>query len=185
MAIGDGMSTTARCTESRAGMAVTEEELDRALAQALMDDPLFARWFLEQTRFAGLDARCVEVRADNPWSRVNLTLPEGQEGAVTEVVRDAETDVLAVYVTSDERRLALHIENKLAGGSFTLHQPESYRARLRQWQGRTKLGMYVDATSVLIAPRAFYEANRVGADVFEAYVPHEVLAEHVPAFGSR
>lgn len=87
-------------------------------------------------------------------------------------------------MTADERRLALHVENKLAGGAFTPHQPESYRARLQQWQGRARLGMYVDATSVLIAPRAFYEANRVAADVFEAYVPHEVLAEHVPAFRS-
>lgn len=165
-------------------MASTEEELDRVLAQALMDDPLFARWFLDQTRFAGLDARCVEVRADNPWSRVTLTMPVGLDGASTEVVRDAETDVLAIYVTADERRLALHVENKLAGGAFTPHQPESYRARLQQWQGRARLGMYVDATSVLIAPRAFYEANRVAADVFEAYVPHEVLAEHVPAFRS-
>lgn len=164
-------------------MASTEKELDRALAQALMDDPVFARWFLEQTRFAGLDARCVEVRADNPWSRVALTVPTGLDGAVAEVVRDAETDVLAVYLTSDERRLALHIENKLAGGTFTLHQPESYRARLLQWQGRARLGMYVDATSVLIAPRAFYDANIAGADVFEAYVPHEALAVYVPAFG--
>lgn len=71
-------------------MASTEEELDRVLAQALMDDPLFARWFLDQTRFAGLDARCVEVRADNPWSRVTLTMPVGLDGASTEVVRDAK-----------------------------------------------------------------------------------------------
>lgn len=163
-------------------MTGMEEALDRALAQALTDNPTFARWLLEQTRFAGLDARCVEVRADNPWSRVKLSVPGQEQGTLVELVRDAETDVLAIYVTPDERRLALHIENKLARGSFTLHQPESYRARLEQWRGRAKLGMYVDATSVLVAPRAFYEANRKEADVFEAFVPHEDLAAHVPAF---
>jgi hypothetical protein len=160
-----------------------EEDLDRALAAALREDPLFARWFLDQTPFAGLDARCVEVRADNPWSRVKLNVTGGADGSLLDLVRDAETDVLAVYVTSDERRIALHIENKLAHGSFTAYQPESYRARLAQWQGRLKLGMYVDARSVLIAPRAFYAVNRAGANQFDAYVPHETLAEHVPLFG--
>lgn len=43
-----------------------EEDLDRALAAALMEDALFASWFLDQTPFAGLNSRCVEVRADKP-----------------------------------------------------------------------------------------------------------------------
>ena len=161
---------------------VTEELLDRALAQALADDPVFARWFLSRTRFASLEARCVEVRSDNPWSRVKLRVPAGPEGVLQELIRDAETDVLAVFVTPGGQRIALHVENKLAGGAFTPHQPESYQARLAQWKGRAKLGMYEEATSVLVAPRAFRDANRVGAELFEAFVSHEELAEHLPAF---
>lgn len=164
---------------------MTEELLDRALAQALMDDPVFARWFLSRTRFAGLEARCVEVRADNPWSRVKLSVPGGADGVLTELIRDAETDVLAVFVTTDGRRIALHIENKLAGGSFTPHQPQSYQERLAQWKGRARLGRYEEATSVLVAPHAFRDANRAGADLFEAFVAHEEIGEHLPAFAQR
>lgn len=163
---------------------MTEEFLDQALAQALADNPLFARWFLSRTRFANIDARCVEVRSDNPWSRVKLSVPDGPDGALKELVRDAETDVLAVFVTTDGRRIALQVENKLAGGSFTPHQPQSYRERLEQWKGRVRLGMYDEATSVLVAPSAFREANTAGAEFFEAFVSHEELAEHLPPFAS-
>jgi hypothetical protein len=40
-------------------------------------------------------------------------------------------DVLAVFETKDKRRLALHIENKLASGSFTpLLNPSKLRKAL-------------------------------------------------------
>jgi hypothetical protein len=170
--------------ERGVGDVVKEEFLDRALAQALADNPVFARWFFSRTKFSGLEARCVEVRSDNPWSRVKLSVPGGPDGVLMELIRDAETDVLAVFVTPDGRRIALHVENKLAGGSFTPHQPQSYRERLEQWKGRVKLGMYDEATSVLVAPHTFREANAAGAELFEAFVSHEELAEHLPAFAS-
>lgn len=47
---------------------------------------------------------------------------------------------------------------------------------------KPKLGMYVEATSVLVAPQAFYEKNKAAAELFEAFVPHEAIAEHVPLF---
>ena len=161
-----------------------EATLNSALAHALQNNREFALWFLMQTRFAAEEAQCIEVRADNPWSRVTLRVPVGLDGAVEEIVRDAETDVLAIFLTTDGRRLALHIENKLQGGVFTPHQPQAYRERLGQWRERPKLGMYIDATSVLISPRAFYERNKDGAQVFEAFVSHEALAEYLPAFVS-
>ena len=159
-----------------------EAELDNALAEALRHDTEFARWFLRQTRFVSYDATCVEVRADNPWSRVTLRLPNERGDTHEEVVRDAETDVLAIYEAQDGRRIALHIENKLAGGAFTPHQPASYRERLAQWRGRPKLGRYQDATSVLVAPQVFYDRNIEESKAFDAFVSHEAIAEHLPAF---
>jgi hypothetical protein len=159
-----------------------EAALDNALAEALLQNQEFARWLLRQTRFVAEEAKCVEVRANNPWSRVTLRLPVGEDGSVEEVIRDAETDVLAIFETGDGQRIALHIENKLEGGAFTPHQPETYRERLKQWRERPKLGMYHDATSVLVAPQAFYVRNADGARVFEAFVSHEAIAKHLPAF---
>jgi hypothetical protein len=103
-------------------------------------------------------------------------------GAVEVVKKDRETDVLAIYVTNDGRRLALHIENKLADGFFTPHQPESYQERLAQWRKRKKLGMYEDATSVLVAPTVFYEKHLAAARLFESYVSHEDIGLHLEAF---
>lgn len=162
----------------------TEAALNKVISRALQEDQQFALWLFMQTRFATEDALCVEVRANNPWGRVKIRVPIGEDGAIREIVRDAETDVLAVFRTKDGRRLALHIENKLQGGSFTPYQPETYRERLGQWRGRRRLGMYVDATSVLIAPQVFFDKNKDGAKFFEAYISHEALAEHLPAFRS-
>jgi hypothetical protein len=46
------------------------------------------------------------------------------------------------------------------------------------------LGLYVEATSVLVAPLAFYHRHHVGAKLFEAYVSHEELGQHLQAFRS-
>lgn len=164
----------------------TEAALDNALAEALLDSQgHFASWLLSRTRFASEGARCVEVRADNPWSRVALPVHDPATGHIEQFIRDCETDVLAIFATAGSRRFALHLENKLAGGKFTHLQPESYRERLIQWRLKPRLGMYEDASSVLIAPQAFYERNRVAAAMFEAFVSHEAIAEHVPLFGRR
>jgi len=160
----------------------TEAELDLALAEGLRGDSSFAAWFFRQTRFHAEDAECIFVREDNPWGKVKLQRQNPYSGVLETLSRECETDILAVYESKGGHRLALHIENKLATGSFTPLQPELYRERLTQWCMKAKLGMYIDATSVLVAPRAFYLRNQTAAQVFEAYVSHEDIAAFLPAF---
>lgn len=164
----------------------TEAALDEALARALFNRPRIAAWFLARTPFASETevASCVFCRCDNPWSSVRLAIPNAMTGEVEMLVRQCETDVLAVFATRDGRRLALHIENKLAGGTFTPHQPELYQERKTQWKGRDKLGAYTDATTVLIAPKVFYERLRDRAAIFDSYISHEEISEYVPEFGA-
>jgi hypothetical protein len=164
-------------------MRLTEEQLDVVLAEALFDGGKFSEWFFNQTRFAGESAKCVFCRSDNPWSRVKLQVANPVTGELEAISRDCETDVLAVFETTDARRLALHIENKIAGGSFTPHQPESYQERLQQWRNRERLGRYSDATSVLVAPRSFYEQHSEAAKKFECFVSHEELSSKLSVFG--
>ena len=164
-------------------MKLVEAQLDVVLAEALFDDGKFSRWFLERTRFAGQPAKCVFCRSDNPWCRVKLQMPNPVTGELEALSRDCETDVLAVFETPEGRRLALHIENKVTGGSFTPHQPESYRERLSQWKGRERLGRYSDATSVLVAPQSFLEQHASGAQLFECRISHEELASKLSVFG--
>jgi hypothetical protein len=159
-----------------------EASLDAALAKALFDQPEFAKWLLDRTRFRGESAECVFCRSDNPWSIVQLERPNPASGEIEVLAKQCETDVLAVFQTKDGRRLALHIENKLANGRFTPLQSELYRDRLQQWKNRPKLGEYSDATSVLIAPEKFYAKYQTEAQLFDVYVSHEELGERLPAF---
>ena len=165
-------------------MPPTEAQLDSALAKALAERGEFSRWFFSRTRFGAESAECVFCRSDNPWSSVRFEMPNPVSGELESLSKECETDVLAVYQTADSRRLALHIENKLAGGSFTPHQPRLYRERLQQWKNRPKLGQYSDATSVLVAPEEFFNRHRAQATEFESYVSHEEIASHLPIFGS-
>ena len=162
----------------------TEAVLDEALARALLIEPRVAAWFLARTIFASEVASCVFCRCDNPWSSVRLEVTNAVTGEVETLEKECETDVLAVFATRDGRRLALHIENKLAGSSFTPDQPELYRARKNQWKGREKLGAYTDATTVLIAPKEFYERLRDRAAIFDSYISHEEISEYVPEFSA-
>ncbi|MFK4706006.1 hypothetical protein ABIC83_002845 [Roseateles asaccharophilus] len=163
------------------GKRLSEARLCDALADTLPTDPAFATWFWKRTRFADIDATCVDVRSNSPWSNVTFNVTAG-DGQSTQLVRGAETDVLAIYVDAHGRRLALHIENKLANGSFTLYQPETYRARIDQWRGRPNFGMYSEGTSILVAPQAFLQRHSSGAALFDAVVTHEDLAPFIPGF---
>lgn len=135
-----------------------------------------------RARSLGVHAKCVFCRSDNPWSSVKLQAANASTGELEVLTKECETDVLAVYVTDDNSRLAMHIENKLAGGSFTPNQPELYRERKEQWRGKPKLGMYTDATTVLVAPTAFYERFPDKSAIFDTFISHEELAEHNQAF---
>jgi hypothetical protein len=162
-----------------------EAVLDKALAQALFNEPRFATWFLAQTQFASEVASCVFCRCNNPWSNVRLEVPNAVTGEMETLIKECETDVLAVFATSSGRRLALHVENKLAGGRFTPYQPELYLARKSQWKGRDKLGAYTDATTVLIAPQKFYERFTDRSVIFDSYISHEDISEYLPDFGAQ
>lgn len=162
----------------------TEAALDAVLAEALLGDSSFATWFLEQTKFRGRAAECVFCRSNNPWSAVELPVENAVTGDLETLIRQCETDVLAVYRASDGSRLALHIENKLANGSFTHKQPELYEARKQQWKHREKLGAYTDATTVLVAPEVFRLRNAGASAVFDAFVSHEAIGRHLAPFAT-
>lgn len=162
----------------------TEKELDRALEAALRDDDLFRAWFVGRSKFRGASPRYVWSRSDNPWGPVELTLPDPTTGGCRSELREGETDVLFVFAfpTEPERRLALHIENKLASGKFTPHQPELYSARAKLWLRKPKYRNYEDWDTLLVAPTSFYQRNAANAGKFGAFVSHEEVAKFIPLF---
>ena len=88
-----------------------------------------------------------------------------------------------MFETQTHKRIALHIENKLASGSFTPFQPEIYAARAAQWKGNPKYQSYEDWETVLIAPRSFYARYIDDAKKFGRFIAHEDIANYIPVFG--
>jgi hypothetical protein len=165
-----------------ASASQTEAALDEALAYALFNDRAFASWFFGQTPVFEDGASCVFCRCDNPWSTVFLEVPNALSGVPEVLTKQCETDILAVYQTAGGRRVGLHIENKLAAGTFTPNQPELYLARRDQWKQRDKLGLYTEAITVLVAPIAFRERHLQQSSMFDCFISHESIGEKLDAF---
>jgi hypothetical protein len=161
----------------------TEKELDRALEAALRDNARFRQWFVNKSKFKRISPQYVWSRSDNPWCRLDLSLPDAEAGEPRLVSREGETDVLFVFAFSNEpnRRLALHIENKLTN-RFTDYQPEVYSARAKHWLRQPKYGNYDDWDTLLLAPVPFYERWTIDARKFGSFVSHEEVAEFAPLF---
>lgn len=159
-----------------------EKELDIALESAFKADVTFCRWFLSKTKTGNDFSQCVWSRSNHPWGKVRLLLPNSQTGALEMVAREGETDVLAVFENSAKRRLGLHIENKLASGSFTLYQPEVCAARADAWTNNPDYGNYDCWETVLLAPTSFYHRYATEARKFTSFISHEDVAAHIPAF---
>lgn len=160
----------------------TEKELDQALESAIKSNAAFRVWFLRKTQSGSGFPNLVWSRSDHPWGKVRLILPNPVTGALEAVEREGETDVLVVLEGEKGRRLGLHIENKLGNGGFTPYQADVYAARADAWRGLEKYGAYQEWETVLVAPRAFYEAHLAEAAEFTSFVAHEELAQWLPEF---
>src|SRR5262245_50721912 len=144
----------------------SEKELDLAFKAAISGNPEFCQWFLSKTRLGSAYPRLVFSRADHPWGKVKLLLPNPASGALEMVEREGETDVLLVFEGDDGKRAAFHVENKRSSGSFTPYQPEVCAARADHWVGNPSYGGYHVWETVLLAPRSFFERNLPDAQKF-------------------
>ncbi len=165
-------------------MRTSEKELDHELALLLRDNPDFQKWFLGKTKFAKRLSKCVLSRSDHPWTTVTIEVTSAVTGETERIRRQGETDILVVFEDDSGKRFALHIENKIAGGRFTNHQPEGYPKRAEKWVGQEKYGNYTEWQAILVAPVEFKERFSEQAAKFNVYISHEEIAEHVPSFGT-
>lgn len=159
-----------------------EKLLDQALEEAIKSNAAFRQWFLSKTKLGAAYPRYVWSRSNYPWGTVRLLLPNAGTGALEMVERQGETDVLVVFESPDKRRLGVHIENKLASGTFTPFQPEVCAARADAWVGNPKYENYQEWETVLIAPRSFYQSHIADARKFVTFIAHEEISSHIPAF---
>ena len=159
-----------------------EKQLDAALVSSLQTNTEFRNWFLSQTKTESSFKELVLLRADYPWGKFRAILPNPIPGAIEVVVKEAETDILLVVERVDGKRIGFHIENKLALGSFTPHQPEMYAVRAEAWRKNSDYGNYDEWETVLIAPQAFFEKFKSDARKFISFISHEELAKKISVF---
>lgn len=165
--------------------AITEKMLDKAIEQAFIKSKDFADWFLSRTKFSGTQALYDWSRSDHPWCSMTVPTHDPHTGATGFRRIESETDILVVFRKPDSMRFALHIENKLASGTFTIDQPDLYAARARHMAGNPKYGDYSDFETVLIAPQKFYERWPGGSAKFDRYVSHEDISTHLQEFAVK
>lgn len=163
---------------------MNEKTLDTAFENGLRNSPEFVKWLLSHTKFCGSHARYDWSRSDHPWGRVLLRVENPMTGITESVTRESETDILVVFEEMDTaKRFALHVENKMAGGSFTKYQPESYRVRAEKWLDDSKYGSYSDFETMLIAPTSFTARFPSACRIFDRFVSHEDIGRFIPEFG--
>jgi hypothetical protein len=176
--------TASTRTERQAMTAPTEKQLDLALDGEFKNNPAFCRWFLDRTKFLQHDGRYCSSRSNHPWGPIPCSLSNPVTGRIDTTIKESETDVLVVFEASTGERFALHVENKIGMGRFTLLQAELYPQRAAHWAGNPKYGNYREFETVLVAPRVFYERNEVAVkQFFHRFVPHEDFAAFIPLFG--
>ncbi len=161
---------------------VLEKELDLAFEKAISGNEEFRRWFLSRTQLGSAYPDLVWSRADHPWGKVKVLLPNLASGALEMIEREGETDVLLVFKGAGGKRAAFHVENKRSSGSFTPHQPEVCAARADHWVGNPSYGGYQVWETVLLAPRSFYERNLADARKFQTFISYEDVAAFIPSF---
>jgi hypothetical protein len=161
---------------------VSEKELDHAFEQAICGNEEFRQWFLSKTRLGNSYSRLVLSRANHPWCKVQVLLPNPTSGALEMIAREGETDVLLVFEGTGGKKAAFHVENKRSSGSFTDYQPEVCAARAAHWVGNQDYGGYDEWETVLLAPRSFYERNLANARKYQTFIPYEDVAAFLPPF---
>ena len=161
---------------------VTEKALDGAIEEKFKTSHPFVTWFLGKTKFSDTHATYHWSRSNNPWGRVAVTIQDPKTGLKKKIVRDSETDILVVFESKDKERFALHIENKLANGSFTEYQPELYSQRARTWLRNEKYCSYTDYETILIAPQKFRDRWTKESQLFDQFISHEDISKYIPMF---
>ncbi len=131
-----------------------ERDIDLLLAEEFAVSPLFAAWFLGQTKFAGLHAFVLDAYV----SKADAT---------------GESDLVVVYETpGGDQRVALLIEDKV-DAPLQLDQAKRYRLRA---ENEVRRGDYQAWETVLCSPQGYIAAHPE-ASGFDQHITYEAIAE--------
>lgn len=85
-------------------------------------------------------------------------------------------------IANNQKRFALHIENKKSNGRFLEGQAEAYRVRAQHMANQAEYLNYEAFETILIAPRSFITKYGASCGFFDSIIPYEDVARFVPEF---
>ncbi|HCY87639.1 MAG TPA: hypothetical protein DHV36_21070 [Desulfobacteraceae bacterium] len=164
---------------------LSEFKLDLAFASKIESSHSFCRWVLDQTKFKELSNEAILLREEqialkpkkkpeNWWRHWWCRLDDGTE---------SETDIFLVFgFPNSDKRIALHIEDKLSYGEFTPNQYINYDRRAQFMANKKEFMNYSGYTTILLAPEKFFADNVRRINHFECHISYESVAEVIPEF---
>jgi len=164
---------------------ISELDLDRAFADKIASSREFLNWVLEQTKFQCLGENLIVLdkeqaeakprkKPENWWRHWWCRLEDGTE---------SETDIFIVLkVPSSDERISLHVEDKPPHGKFTPGQYLNYKRRAEFMANKDQYMNYKDFTTILLAPKSFFEENVDKVNHFDCLISYEAVSSFIPLF---
>jgi hypothetical protein len=149
---------------------LSERELDERFWREISNSAEFRNWFLGKTKFA--ERQLELVTRDGEWQFRWYKDPT--------TGRESETDILLIFRDRENGdQYAIHIEDKPPHGAWQPEQAMHYPIRAKHLAEKFN---YVDFQTVLVAPQAFIDRNRLDAAIFSFCIPYEEISEHIAEF---
>jgi hypothetical protein len=171
----------------RTHKAISELDLDRAIAEKIASSQDFRTWLLKQTKFASdasdalllIDEQIAakpKKKPENWWRHWWCELGPGD---------GSETDIFVVFgFPNSNRRIALHIEDKPPHGKFEPNQHVNYGRRAKHMANNPNYMDYGDYATILIAPESFLAKNAAEVGHFDTRISYESIASEIPLIHS-
>lgn len=167
----------------------------RPIANALIADGEFRRWFFRQTPYSN-DARDANILVDEHRNLRSPTIKNpfwfncfcGKDSRCgCKIGSGIETDILLIFEFASSRRLGLHIEIKPPGSALHLGQAESYPRRAACWADPSTRPRTVprhdNFMTAIVCPRGLQwdRSHRT----FDLITHHHEVAAHLSPYPER
>lgn len=164
-------------------MGLSEDQLCLAFAERAKVSDEFVSWILSHTKFHKYAGSAILLHEEQMNIRPRKFWWRHWWCHIPELKKDRETDIFMVFeIANNQKRFALHIENKKSNGRFLEGQAEAYRVRAQHMANQAEYLNYEAFETILIAPRSFITKYGASCGFFDSIIPYEDVARFVPEF---
>lgn len=160
------------------------------IAEGLVNDVAFRSWILGKTKkfadYSGAnllhrEMLAIRSKKTTSWWRSHYT-----ETCRCSGCKGRETDLLAIFETSEGLRFAIHAEVKQPSDRFNLGQAAAYPIRAKCWVNKPPRGIlaHTDAETVLLCSQSRLVDYGANLEHFDAIITFEKIATGFPSLSA-